>query len=98
MCPWGERQAFLRDESRWNALQQAAALRLLPGRDERLCLDSADSHLCSSMPGVRTAAQVTPGAGFSGPAITRGGNVPARPQVKRGRGKPAMPERVCPPR
>jgi hypothetical protein len=25
MCLWGERQAFLRDESRWNALQQAAA-------------------------------------------------------------------------
>ena len=25
MCPWGERQAFLRDESRWNALQEAAA-------------------------------------------------------------------------
>lgn len=25
MCPWGERQVFLRDESRWNALQQAAA-------------------------------------------------------------------------
>lgn len=24
-CPWGERQAFLRDESRWNALQEAAA-------------------------------------------------------------------------
>jgi hypothetical protein len=25
MCPWGQRQAFLRDESRWDALQQAAA-------------------------------------------------------------------------
>jgi hypothetical protein len=25
MCPWGERQAFLRDESRWIALQEAAA-------------------------------------------------------------------------
>lgn len=25
MCPWGKRQAFLRDESRWEALQQAAA-------------------------------------------------------------------------
>jgi hypothetical protein len=25
MCPWGERQAFLRDESRWSALQEAAA-------------------------------------------------------------------------
>lgn len=25
LCLWGERQAFLRDESRWNALQQAAA-------------------------------------------------------------------------
>lgn len=24
MCPWGEREAFLRDESRWNALQEAA--------------------------------------------------------------------------
>ena len=24
MAPWGQRQAFLRDESRWNALQQAA--------------------------------------------------------------------------
>lgn len=24
-CAWGERQAFLRDESRWNALQEAAA-------------------------------------------------------------------------
>ena len=25
MCPWGERQAFLRDELRWQALQEAAA-------------------------------------------------------------------------
>jgi hypothetical protein len=25
MCPWGERRAFLRDESRWNALLKAAA-------------------------------------------------------------------------
>lgn len=23
-CPWGERQAFLRDESRWNALREAS--------------------------------------------------------------------------
>ena len=26
MCPWGERRAFLRDESRWDALREAAAL------------------------------------------------------------------------
>jgi hypothetical protein len=24
VCPWGERQAFLRDESRWNAVHHAA--------------------------------------------------------------------------
>lgn len=36
MCPWGKRQAFLRDESRWNALQEAAARDYDPVIDEAI--------------------------------------------------------------
>jgi hypothetical protein len=35
-CPWGERKAFLRDESRWSALQEAAARDYDPVIDEAI--------------------------------------------------------------